>query len=268
MAHIPGNPGLSPCSHGAECSCGAGEKIPLEKIIARCDELFNAEQPEVLGEHLRYWCSRARSLGDKPGELSLLSELMGHYRMQGDAERGREAVREGLALLKELDLETPAAGTILINAATALQSFGEIDGSLELYVRSACIYERHLDPGDLLFAGLFNNMAAAYAEKGAFKEAEYNYLRALDILKENDGLMDSAVTFLNLGQLYRKWGNDLQLAEAMVQCSWECFNAPGVVKDGYYAHTCRKCASGFGALGRGDLEKELNSRADGFYAGA
>ena len=243
-------------------------KIPLQEIIARCDELFNAGKGAETGEFLRQWRQQAQISGDERGELSLLNELIGHYRMNCDPLRGKEAVTSALDLIKKLELsETFSAGTILLNAATALQSFGETEEALTLYKESRRIYEKTLPPGDKRFAGLLNNMAAAYVEKGEFKAAENCYLDALALLQESKDLMDSAVTCLNLAQLYRSWNNDTELIAAMLGCAMEYFDSPQSVRDGYYAHTCSKCASGFGALGRKDIEEELKSRAEKIYAG-
>ena len=264
------------CLKHGKCSChhgnGTEEKcaapIPVAEIIAKCDELFNMEKSKELGEHLRFWRKEAQRAGDKKGEVTILSELMGHYRMDHDPERGIEAVESGIALLKELELsDTLSAGTVFLNAATALQSFGKVDEALPLYAETARIYERNLDPADWRFAGLYNNMAAAYCEKGEFKLAEKCYLRAIDVLKACGNFNDSAVTCLNLAQLYRSMGNDTLLIDGMLECAMAYFDAPELPRDGYYAHTCRKCALGFGALGRKDLEDELNSRADKYYAG-
>ncbi len=264
------------CPLGEKCSCAGvhahgnstcSDPLPLEKIIEESDRFFNAGEAEKVGEHLRFWLNEARKRTDRRGELSILSELMGHYRMNNDPERGLESVDSGLALLKELDLSgTLSAGTILLNAATALQSFGHVDRALSLYAESARIYERHLDPGDWRFAGLFNNMAAAYCEKKEFKLAEKCYLRALEVLQTCRNIMDAAVTCLNLAQLYRSWNNDTLLIDGMIDCAMACFDDPAAPRDGYYAHTCCKCASGFGALGRSELEKELKSRAEEYYA--
>ena len=148
-------------------------RIPMQEVIAECDRLFNAEKMVELGEHLRKWREEARRLGDREGELGILSELMGHYRMLGDRERGMAAVRDGFTLLGKLGIAgSVTAGTILINGATALQAFGEIDESLNYYKDAFRCYAAHLDPNDWRFAGLLNNMAAAYAAKHDVKYAE------------------------------------------------------------------------------------------------
>jgi tetratricopeptide (TPR) repeat protein len=262
------------CLKHGKCSChhgnGTEEKcaapIPVAEIIAKCDELFNMEKSKELGEHLRFWRKEAQRAGDKKGEVTILSEMMGHYRMIRDPERGIEAVESGIALLKTLDLsDTLSAGTVFLNAATALQSFGKVDEALPLYAETARIYERNLDPADWRFAGLYNNMAAAYCEKGEFKLAETCYLRAIDVLKACGNFNDSAVTCLNLAQLYRQWNGDEAMVETMAACAMEYFNAPECPRDGYYAHSCTKCASGFEALGYGEIARELLSRAGEYY---
>ena len=267
------------CSPGGRCACGAsghrhvhaGEerpRIPLQEVIAECDRLFNAEKSEELGEHLRKWRDRARRMGDRESELSLLSEMMGHYRMAGDYERGMAAVRDGFALMKELDIGgTVSAGTILINGATALQAFGEFEEALERYREAFRCYSANLDPDDWRFAGLLNNMAAAYAASGEFRHAEAYYGKALDILRRTGNRMDAAVTYVNLAQLYDQQDPADPKISGALDSAMACFDDPEAARDGYYAHTCRKCASAFGLFGRREQEAELNRRADAFYEG-
>ena len=242
-------------------------RIPMREIIEECDRLFNAEQPFELGEHLRKWRAEAQAIGDREGELGILSELMGHYRMQGDRDRGLAAVRDGFALLGKLGIGgSVSAGTILINGATALQAFGEIDEALDYYKEAFRCYGAHLDPNDWRFAGLLNNMAAAYAAKHDTRYAEAYYRKALDVLKACGNLMDAAVTHVNLAQMYAaESGPDDPRITAELDLAVACFDDPAAVHDGYYAHTCRKCASAFGPLGRPEFEAELNRRADDYY---
>ena len=270
-------------THGNGDACGCGQehdhgsiphrnsprRIPMQEIIQECDRLFNAERPVELGEHLRKWRAEAQAIGDREGELGILSELMGHYRMLGDRERGLAAVRDGFTLLGKLGIAgSVSAGTIRLNGATALQAFGDVDGALNYYKEAFRCYGAHLDPNDWRFAGLLNNMAAAYAAKHDLQYAEAYYRKALSVLKACGNLMDAAVTHVNLAQLYAaEDGNDPRIA-AELDLAMACFDDPAAVHDGYYAHTCRKCASAFGPLGRPETEAELNRRADEYYAGA
>ena len=269
-------------THGNGCECGHDHghdhgatphrrpqrRIPMQEIIEESDRLFNEERSFELGEHLCKWLMEARRIGDREGELSILSELMGHYRMQGDRKRGLQAVRDGFTLLGKLGIAgSVSAGTILLNGATALQAFGEIDESLIYYKEAFRCYGAHLDPNDWRFAGLLNNMAAAYAAKHDVKYAEAYYRKALDVLKACGNLMDAAVTHVNLAQMYAVEDRDDPRIAAELDLAAGCFDDPAAVHDGYYAHTCRKCASAFGPLGRPEFEDELNRRADEYYAG-
>ncbi len=243
-------------------------KIPVKDVIAECDRLFNSEDLPAAGEHLRKWLDKAAELGDSEAELTILSELMGHYRMSNDPARGLEAVKRGYLLIAKLGIEgTVSAGTILINGATALQAFGFPEESLKSYIEACRCYSENLDPSDNRFAGLYNNMASAYADTGAADKAEKYYLMALDILQANLNWMDLAVTYVNLAQLYHRNGPDDDSIAVCLDCAMECFDSPEAVRDGYYAHTCRKCASAFTVLGRPEAAGELNFRADQFYAG-
>ena len=260
-----------PCGHDHEHEHAAAHhqrRIPMQEVIAECDRLFNEEKMVELGEHLRKWREEARRIGDREAELGLLSELMGHYRMLGDRERGLAAVRDGFTLLGKLGIGgSVSAGTILINGATALQAFGEIDESLKYYKEAFRCYGAHLDSNDWRFAGLLNNMAAAYAAKHDVRYAEAYYRKALDVLKACGNLMDAAVTHVNLAQMYAtEAGPDDPRIPAELDLAAACFDDPAAVHDGYYAHTCRKCASAFGPLGRPEFEAELNRRADEYYA--
>ncbi|MBR2373328.1 MAG: tetratricopeptide repeat protein [Lentisphaeria bacterium] len=246
----------------------SSKQISVEEIIAGCDRLFNSGKMDALGEHLRFWRNEAALCGDKAAELTVLSELMGHYRMMKDHDRGIEAVREGFALMRELNIGKVAAGTILINGATALQSFGIVNEALEYYQEALACYRQELAPSDRRFAGLFNNMAAAFAANGDIKKAENHYLEALDILKNCGQIMDQAVTLVNLAQLYAANDPADPMIKVSLECAMECFNDSGVPRDGYYAHTCSKCAAAFGELGYPEDEKILKTRAGDFYAGA
>ena len=269
LTHGNGDPCGRGSEHGAMPRRNHPRRIPMREIIAECDRLFNAERPVELGEHLRKWRAEAQAIGDREGELGILSELMGHYRMQGDRERGLAAVRDGFTLLGKLGIAgSVSAGTILVNGATALQAFGEIDESLRYYKEAFRCYGAHLDPNDWRFAGLLNNMAAAYAAKHDVKYAEAYYRKALGVLKACGNLMDAAVTHVNLAQMYAAEDRDDPRIPAELDLAMGCFDDPAAVRDGYYAHTCRKCASAFGPLGRRDIEAELNRRADEYYAGA
>ncbi len=242
------------------------ERIPLAEVLRRSDELFQQEDAAGVGAHLRHWREEAGKLGDRMSELSILSELMGHYRMENDPERGLPAIEDGLSLIRELGQQATVGGaTIMLNAATALHAFGNPVRALRLYEEVARIYRERLDPKDWRFAGLFNNFAAAYQSVGEDENAELCLRRALAILERTSP--DRPVTWINLARLYYdRDPEDSRVAECVGEAR-KCFDDPDVKRDSYYAHTCRKCAGGFGYLGFFLDELELNRRADLIYGG-
>ena len=244
------------------------ERIPLADILKECDKLFNSDRSAELGALLRAYRVKAQELGDRAGELSILNELIGYYRMAGDEQHGVLAVYDGIKLIDELGITKElSAGTIFLNAATALCSFGKTEEALQFYDKAHACYTANLAPGDVRFAGLFNNMASAMAAAGNFSAAEECYFKAVDILSSASSLMDLAVTYVNIAQLYYAKEKDDMMVSSSLDCAMICFNDPTVQQDGYYAHTCRKCAGAFGEMGRKDLEEELLSRAGRIYAG-
>ena len=243
--------------------------IPLEEIIQECDRLFQSNQPELLGDHLRLWRRRAADAGDRAAELSLLNELIGHYRMNCDRQRGISAVEDALHLIDLLrNSSTVSGGTILLNAATALHSFGLFERATELYERAKNAYLQNLAPDDQRFAGLWNNMAGSYSSAGEYDRAGECYRKALDILKKHNNLMDQAVTYINMAQLCDQIDESDLRIEELLDCAAECFDSPQAVRDSYYAHTCNKCFAAFGLFGRDDYADELKRRAEEFYARA
>ena len=91
----------------------------MPKLIAQLDALYNAGREDEAGEFLQRWRGEAKRLGDWRGELSMLSELMGHTRRSQDRELGLEAVNAGLDIIREHRMGGTVSGaTVLLNAAT------------------------------------------------------------------------------------------------------------------------------------------------------
>ena len=84
---------------GAPDAAPAGESVPVPEIIRRLDALYDSGREGEAGDYLVRWRETAAARGDWRGELSVLSELMGHYRRSRDEEKGLAAVEDGLALV-------------------------------------------------------------------------------------------------------------------------------------------------------------------------
>ena len=235
-------------------------------ITTECDKLFNTGNSAGVERFLLEHLSAAESNGHRYLQLFLQSELMGHYRMKGDTLRSLHAVESGMTLLKQLsDLDPISRGTILINAGTALSAAGKLDEALAVYQQAGKSFSGVLKSDDYLQAGLLNNMASVYAAQADITSAERCYLDALDILKSNRKYADSAVTCVNLAQLYAQRSQDDPLISVMLECAMEFLDTPALPRDGYYAHTCSKCIPVFEFLGETARATELHSRIKEIY---
>lgn len=247
-----------------------GESLNVPEIIKELDALYETGREAEAGVFLETWRERAAASGDWRAELSLLSELMGHYRRDRNEEKGLAAVYAGLEIIRERRLaHTVSGATVALNAATTLKAFGRAREALEHFVHVSRVYSRSLDPNDYRFAGLYNNMALSYEDLGEYGRAEGLFRRAMDIIARCDSPENElAVTLCNLAELYdRQDPEDERIGECM-EAAWERLNAPGLHRDGYHAFTISKCAPSFDHFGYFFYAKELKERAERIYEGA
>ncbi len=243
-------------------------RLDLKPVLGTYDSLMQSGRQKEAGQTLRAALSRARETGDRRAELTLWSELMGFFRQTGEEARALQAVEKGTALIGELKIAgSVGAGTILINAATALAAFGRTREALRCFEESLRCYRRQLRPDDPRWADLMNNMASAHQAAGEYRRAEALLRRAL-VLLAGGRRMDEAVTRVNLAQLYGLEAPDDLRAGQELALAFDCFEDPSVTWDGSYAHSCRKCAPAFAALGREDLAAELLEREKLILEGA
>ncbi len=254
---------------GTPDAAPTGEILPVPELIAELDSLYHSGREAQAGAFLERWRERAAQMRDWRGELSFLSELMGHYRRSGEREKALEAVKAGLGIIREHRLgETVSGATVMLNAATTMKCFGLAEDSLP-YFRHVCrVYAARLDPSDYRFGGLYNNMALSCADAGEYKEAERYFRLAMGVIARcKNPENELAVTLCNLAELYdRQDPEDERIGECMEK-AWEHLNAPGLPRDGYHAFTISKCAPSFDYFGYFVWAKVLKERAEKIYAG-
>ena len=246
-----------------------GQRLDVPGLIRQLDALYNSGREREAGAFLEARRAKAAALGDWRAELSLLSEMMGHYRRDKNEEKGLAAVADGLRLIREHRMGTTVSGaTVMLNAATTLKCFGRAGESLPYFEHAARIYSENLDPSDYRFGGLYNNMALSYADVGDFRRAEQYFTLALRVIARCPAPDNElAVTWCNLAELYDRMDpEDPRCADCMEK-AWEHLNAPGLARDGYHAFTISKCAPSFDYFGFFLYAKELKERAARIYEG-
>ena len=254
-----GSPDAEPCR----------QSIDVPAAIADLDALYNSGREAEAGAYLERRRDEAAAIGDWRGELSMVSELLGHHRRDGDREKGLAAVNRALDLIRIHRMGNTVSGaTVLLNAATTMKCFGLAKESLPIFTHISRVYANSLDPADYRFGGLWNNMALSYEDVEDWANAERCFRMALGVIARCPHPDNElAVTWCNLAELYdRQDPEDPRIGDCMEK-AWEHLNAPELPRDGYHAFTISKCAPSFDYFGYFLYSKELKERAEAIYAG-
>ena len=234
-------------------------RIDASRMIARLDACFEENDLAEAERVLEYWRAEARSLGDMRGELAVVSEALGLYRKTGNRDKALAAVGDALALIEALDNKsTVSAATVLLNAATTLKAFGKAEEALPHYEDALGVYRESLPADDPRLGGFYNNYGLALADLGRKNEAEAAYQNALDIMEgKGKGLLEAAVTYLNLAHLYELW-QDEKIYPALC-AAYGLLCAPSIKHDGYFRFTLSKCIPSFHHFGLFEEEAALRA---------
>ena len=244
-------------------------RINVGEMISQVDRLHTRNDKDGAIRVLEEYRRTAEDYGDFDGELAAVSELLGSYRITRQEENGMRTADRCFELLKLSGIGgSVSAGTILVNCATMLSSFGKTELALKCYTDACRCYSNHLPAEDIRFAALYNNMASVYEQSGETENAEKYYKTAVAVLLKNsdkqDCLLDLSVTYINLAQLCLAMEN-YDGVEEYVKKAEDILDSESMVRDYYYAHTAEKLAGGFGYLGYFMKEAELAERAREIY---
>ncbi len=246
--------------------------IPQQRVIAKMDEYMSRRDYAGAERHLLYWQEEARQGGDLRGELLVANELIGHYRKTGERNKALNAIETALRLLEELDFGgTISAGTTYVNAATALNAFGENERALALFEKARAVYESGADTEPRLLGGLYNNMALACVSLERYDEAAALYDMAMAQMgRAENGALEQAITCQNMANLVEA-RDGMERGEqdifALMDRAAALLADPAVPRDGYYAFVCEKCAPTFEYYGYFAEAERLNGEAKRIYAG-
>lgn len=251
---------------------GTVRPIPQQRVREKLDAYLSRRDAGGARRHLLYWLDEAKLGGDLRGELMVRNELIGHCRKTGDRGGALEHIEAALNLLDRLDLGgSVTEGTTCVNAATALNAFGENARALDLFERARSVYEAAPAAEPSMLGGLYNNMGLCLAALRRYDEALSMYERALEAMSRvENGRLEQAVTCLNMANLFEDWLG-MEAAEqrvyALLDRAVECLDAPGIPHDGYCAFVYEKCAPTFEYYGYFADAERLKREAERIYAG-
>ncbi|MBO5725578.1 MAG: tetratricopeptide repeat protein [Clostridia bacterium] len=246
------------------------ERIPVDRVISKLDELLSKNDYAAAKEHLLYWLGEAEKMQDNRGALLLNNELMGLSRKLGEKENALKFVNNALQLIDKMNIaNNVGAATTYLNSATVYKAFGKAQDGIDLFCKAKDIYEKNLAANDDRIAGLYNNMALSYVDLCRFDEADELYKKAIAVLSKINGKEpEQAITYLNMASAAEaQFG--LEDAEGKItEClnkAMELLDISEYQNDGNYAFVCEKCASVFGYYGYFFYENELKERSRRIY---
>ena len=251
------------------CSKESYGIIPIARIISKLDELFAVNDLNSVGRLLEYWEREARNLGDDRGLLEILNEEIGYYRRTAEKDKALSAVKEAFELIETLDfMRSESCGTIYLNGATTMKSFGLAEQAMSFYEKVRSIYESCISPGDYKMAAFYNNISSAYVDVGDTASAESSCHKAIKILEGIEGCQgEIAVTLVNLAHMYHTADPCDERIYVNVERAYDLLIRHDNVHDGNFAFLCSKCYPSFGFFGYFEYEKEIKALTEKIYAG-
>lgn len=106
----------------------------IELILQQLDALFAKHKIELVEPFLLQKIEEAQQIGDTSVIITLMNELIGHYRETGEFDKSIACCRQILELMEQLGLKgTTAYATTLLNVANACRAAGLLRESMVYY---------------------------------------------------------------------------------------------------------------------------------------
>lgn len=180
----------------------------IELILQQLDALFAKHKIELVEPFLLQKIEEAQQMGDTSAVITLMNELIGHYRETGEFDKSIACCRQILELMEQLGLKgTTAYATTLLNVANACRAAGLLRESMIYYNEVKRVYEESIPETDFRYASLYNNMSLLFQEMGDYESACDCLERALSIASRYENArIEVAVTYTNLAASQLKLG--------------------------------------------------------------
>lgn len=244
--------------------------IPVRRIIEKLDSHFATNDLLSAQTLLEYWQAEAKKLRDLSGELSVVNEMLGLYRRTNNKGAALTSINRALELISYKKMENSISGaTIILNAATTCKAVGDLERAVMLYEKASAVYEQGLPSDDLRLAALYNNFATTLTDLNRFSEAEELYNKAILLTSAKlEGLLDCAVSYVNLAHLFEKSeGLESEKIEKCLANAENLLNDNRIERNPYYAFICEKCAPSFDYFGFFFFANKLKERSKKIYEG-
>lgn len=180
----------------------------IEQVLKQLDGLFAQHRVDQVESFLLQRINEATVERDTASLITLLNEMIGHYRETGEFEKSISCCRQVLILMEEEGLKGSVAyATTLLNVANACRAAGLLRESMAYYQEVKAVYAEKLSPTDFRYASLYNNMSLLFQEMGDYESACDCLERALGIASMySEARIEVAVTYTNLAASQLKLG--------------------------------------------------------------
>ena len=180
----------------------------IDLILQQLDALFAKHKIELVEPFLLQKIEEAQQMGDTSAVITLMNELIGHYRETGEFDKSIACCRQILELMEQLGLKgTTAYATTLLNVANACRAAGLLRESMVYYNEVKKVYQESVPETDFRYASLYNNMSLLFQEMGDYESACDCLERALSIASRYENArIEVAVTYTNLAASQLKLG--------------------------------------------------------------
>lgn len=180
----------------------------IEQVLKQLDGLFAQHRVDQVESFLLQRINEATVERDTASLITLLNEMIGHYRETGEFEKAISCCRQVLILMEEEGLKGSVAyATTLLNVANACRAAGLLRESMAYYQEVKAVYAEKLSPTDFRYASLYNNMSLLFQEMGDYESACDCLERALGIASMySEARIEVAVTYTNLAASQLKLG--------------------------------------------------------------
>ena len=227
----------------------------IEQVLRELDGLFGEHDMEKVEAFLVAKIDEASAMRDYSAMITLLNEIIGHYRETGEFEKSISCCKQVLMLMDQLGLQGSVEyATTLLNVANACRAAGLLRESMTYYEEVRKIYDGQISPVDFRYASLFNNMSLLFQEMGDFESACDCLERALGIVMQYpQARIEAAVTYTNLAASQLRLGR----YEEAIQNLYRAFSIFEMDEEKDYHYSAALSAMGEAKYLAGDLEESV-----------
>lgn len=194
----------------------------LNNFFHTLDNLLEQKRLDEAEQHLIASLKEAMSQEDTSAVLTVMSEMIGLYRVTGRHEEGLMFADKSMMIAKSAGMEgTEGYATIVLNSATEYRAAGRYKEAEELYEEVVRQLKESGCQDGYRYASLYNNISLLYQETGRDKEAVNELSKALEIIRGlPDCSVEEATTYTNLALVYIKLEEydraEMELKKALV----------------------------------------------------